>query len=705
VIPNHDHREVSSGSVVESATFGISRINEIHIMRILRNTMYSDKVLAVLREYSANAWDAHRSVGKGDLPIHVTLPVHGEPTLTIRDFGPGLTHHDVFKVYTQYGDSTKRGNDNTVGMLGIGSKSAFAYSDSFTVTTWQAETHADDFVGPRCGMKRVYIAVLDEEGGGVINLAHVEACDPAEVGVEIQIAVRPEDISEFHTKARRLFKHFTPRPLINCELPALPDKRTVLVNGTISPVDHYGTNEWIAVMGCVPYRIDLEQLPREQIGEFLPNISGTLFFNIGDVEISASREGLEYSKRTKAALVTKLNGLVDEYVTHALNTLDAGTFNGWEKRLRVLVLSALKLPIPEQWKALAEPHVKVVLDGAGFTLISNTSAVTRVTVTEKTRVLIDDTNKPLVGYHLSVDDYVVRFVDKIVDRAEVDAVLEAAGLTGVPIENLSALAWTPPYVKPKRVSDPKHKVRTFVFQPNGSHHYKAPFSNHWEIELRESSSLDVYVVIEGFRASEYRAFFDDYRADANLAKAFGVTMPTVYGYKHSEKKPVDRSKIEGTFYEDWRKEFIQKLLTPENLERIATLSWVDVVGDRYGGMDKKVIAQLAKVFGPTHAITELITKKVAARDPDMGAVRELARRAGLKQDQSEAHKHREAIYERYPLLRDNLTNLWRMYSWKDDDETLAVKNWRAYVLTIDELYELREAAAKPGAVIQLKSVP
>ena len=129
--PTNETRNVFS-SDLESASFGISEADTASIMGILRDGLYTDRILAVLREYSANAWDAHRMIGKGDLPLQITIPTHNNPVLRIRDFGPGLSHDDIFKIYSQYGASTKRNTNDAVGMLGIGSKSGFAYSDTFT---------------------------------------------------------------------------------------------------------------------------------------------------------------------------------------------------------------------------------------------------------------------------------------------------------------------------------------------------------------------------------------------------------------------------------------------------------------------------------------------------------------------------------------------------------------------------------------------
>jgi hypothetical protein len=286
-IPNNKDRALTTSGVSASGEFGISLKDSAHIMTILRDTLYSDKVLAVIREYSANAWDAHREAGKPDLPISVTAPHQhganaGHPRLR-----PGLSHDDVFQVFTQYGASTKRNSDTAVGMLGIGSKSGLRLLRQFTIMSWHG------------GTKRIYAASLDESDKGTINFSTRKTAEKRPA-ITIQIAVRKQDIKEFEEKAKNLFQYFVPKPEVNAEIAPLPTVRLGLKNGAI-----YDTTQsedaltgWTAVMGCVPYRINLEQL-RDDKGEalkwsgYINNLSGSVFFNIGDVQISASREELE----------------------------------------------------------------------------------------------------------------------------------------------------------------------------------------------------------------------------------------------------------------------------------------------------------------------------------------------------------------------------------------------------------------------------
>ncbi len=325
--PQNEKRELTVGGAVAGVSFGISKADEAHIMGILRDTLYSDKILAVLREYSANAWDANRCAGRGDVPVEVHLPTHDDLYLRIKDVGPGLSRDDVFTVFTQYGASTKRGDDEAVGMLGIGSKSAFAYADSFSV------------ISRHGGTKSTYVAALDPSDRGVINLLAEEPCDPADTGVEIVIAVESGDVSAFESRAYRLFRHFNPRPNINCELPAPPDERVALPSGEIhcsldgtEDIGAYGGGNWVAVMGCIPYNVKLSELALPPEHQVLHRLSGVVHFDMGAVHFTGSREELRYTKRTKEALAAKFTSLVDEFVSKALEILDSDAETDWQKR-------------------------------------------------------------------------------------------------------------------------------------------------------------------------------------------------------------------------------------------------------------------------------------------------------------------------------------------------------------------------------------
>ena len=166
----------------ETQSFGIQDCSVI--IEILRNKIYSHKIRTLTQEYISNAFDSHRELGKKDNKFDITVPTALNPVLKIRDYGPGVNPQRMSQVFIMYGSSTKRENNNEIGGLGLGAKSAFSYSDSFSIVT---------FVD---GTKRSYVAHIGANNQGRLDLVAVEETKE-ENGTEIQIAVKPYDVNKF----------------------------------------------------------------------------------------------------------------------------------------------------------------------------------------------------------------------------------------------------------------------------------------------------------------------------------------------------------------------------------------------------------------------------------------------------------------------------------------------------------------------------
>lgn len=645
-----DKREVQSTGVQAKGTFGISMRNQAHIMEILRDTLYSDKVLAVLREYGANAWDVHRMSGKADVPIKVTMPTAMTPILCIRDFGTGLTEHEVFQVYTQYGESTKRDSDEGVGMLGIGSKSAFAYSDTYTVTSWCE------------GRKKIYVAVLDESNEGEINLLYEEDCGD-ETGIEISVPVRPEDIPEFEEKARLLFPHFEPAPEINIEMPAL--ERTPLQGGYFNKGCGHGGG-WKAIMGCIPYRINIDQIrpELEEMGvatEVLHRTTGGLYFNIGEVQVSASREELKYGERTKRALAAKFHHLIETFTEDTLSALQASDTPDYEKRVRVLQLTrTMGLRVPDRYKEYNHQNVTLWTredppqcfhSGKERGAARNEAAISVLDGV----LILDDDPRPMDGFRTGWGPIIVHPNSETVTldevRAELATILEKTKMTGLPIRLLSSYPWYPPYnatprAPVKRDVNKKHQVSTFRLLDKRNHVF--PFSESWDIEEREPKDEDVFVILESFQSipstsTGSEKFYDTIKMDQELAKMVGLTLPTIYGYKTTQAKPVDPTKVKGITYPQWRTKFFFNNLTPEMREKIQNFRWTSVIRSgayyhTFNRNDSVLVDKVVPILGDDHLVSKIL----------------LGFRRGVRMAKSHA-EHNDELWERLlKLLKGTL---------------------------------------------------
>lgn len=520
MIPAQTERTVYAAET-DSARFGISAADSVHLMTILRDTLYSDKVLAVIREYSANAWDAARGT-----PIEVELPTATAPVFSVRDRGPGLPHDGVMRHFTQYGASSKRQSNEAVGYLGIGCKSGFAYADSFTVTSWHG------------GRKRVYAAIIDASGAGEMRLLDEEACGN-ETGLAVSVPVRPRDVSEFVDKARDFYRFFDPQPLCNYNLaPPVWGMR-------------HGTDRlFYAVMGCVAYPIDLLHI-RANVS--LSDKHGAFRFDIGTLDVAASREALKYSDRTKAALTAALT-LAHQNVVAAVTADAAKATTDWDRRLAWQAGSGF---VKNQW---TDAYAGLpTLDGIEYrqrdgTVTVRYSAVKGVIVRPETRLVIRDTTRRVV---LSPHDTVVRSTGSgVVSMQALTDSMALRGLSGIPIVLASSLPRpiTAPAVRRPRAASP-HPARAKMFQLIGD-----PRLTHaaWAPVEREPAADDVYVVLRGFRNEDLR---QTYHAVKEMHDAVGAPMPVIYGYRGA------KAKTKGTSYEAWRRTVAKHLVETNDQAR------------------------------------------------------------------------------------------------------------------------------------------
>lgn len=355
--------EIHSVGIQSANQFSIAQTSKM--FKILSDSLYSDKVMAVIRELSTNAYDAHIAAGNKN-PFKVCLPTQASPTFVVRDYGTGLSQEDMEELYTTYGASNKNDSNDFVGCLGLGSKSPFAYTKSFSTISYFN------------GKKLSYIAAMDESGVPSLNLVSVTNTKEPN-GLEISFAVKQTDFHEFTSKSKRVFHYFRLKPIIEGGVcTSINDgsysHNNVVIDGkgwkigrvahehTKYPSQHNSPGSGvIAIMGNIAYPVDTSKI----IGEDRPDqpdhiqawnrafgkadvdnwkslvreiLDSGLYleiqFNIGELEMDVSREGLQYTKQVIKALrektqdiylqlkedmttkIAKSTSLVDAYQTY-----------------------------------------------------------------------------------------------------------------------------------------------------------------------------------------------------------------------------------------------------------------------------------------------------------------------------------------------------------------------------------------------------
>lgn len=333
------------------------------IFDILRSKMYSNPILAICREITSNARDAHREVGKPDDPIHIHLPFGLEPDFKIKDFGPGISPDRMVNIFIKYTASTKRNDNLQTGGFGLGAKTPFSYSDQFSVTT----VHD--------GIRYSYICIIDETKVGKLVMLDKRSTDEPN-STEISIPVKPIDFSSFRQYVEQACRHWTTKPVITGGTIEWQTFNKVLEgNGWAITA----TNDWQQaaklVIDGIEYPLELNALRKYADPKLIDAARGNfiMYFGVGELSLSANREQIFLDKPTQEKIRERLNEItaevkktVEEKIDTFPNLWDANVFY---RRQLTSAFSNLSFLGKLQWKGhtLSNEYVEVKCPLFSFT--------------------------------------------------------------------------------------------------------------------------------------------------------------------------------------------------------------------------------------------------------------------------------------------------------------------------------------------------
>lgn len=318
-----------TNSTAQATSFGLKA--SAKAFKILSSGIYKYKIRAVVREISCNAADSHVMAGCPDLPFSVHTPTKFEPWFSVTDYGVGLSDEDVLHLYTTYFDSNKKADDSGdefsnlfTGGMGLGSKSPLAYTDQYMVHSWHG------------GYKRSYNAYMLESGQPDIKkIAEVKLTgDEADrTGFEVYVPVNDRDIREWRAEIERVLPMFEVLP----DISPLDTEIKSKVAGweDYNFFDHMSTP--IVWMGNVAYPLHQSDLARifDKIGksdlyklfhEITRELGAPIIkFPLNSFDFQPSREEIDLTEKTIAAIGTRLAEIVDTVIADTQAALDAYT--------------------------------------------------------------------------------------------------------------------------------------------------------------------------------------------------------------------------------------------------------------------------------------------------------------------------------------------------------------------------------------------
>lgn len=287
-------------SGLEEKKFGFS--NSPIIFKILSDSLYSDKEASIIRELSSNAIDAHKAAGTPDIPFEITISESslfyaGSHSLSIKDKGIGLSEEEVYNIYSVYGNSLKRETNDFIGGFGLGSKSPFAYTETFTVSSIHD------------GVQKVYTAYIGSDGYPVIAKMYEKKTDEHN-GLEVIIPIKRDDISKFSHAVSTQLSYVNPRPICTGFAPKWQNGKSIYKKNDweICQNLYRGSWHWYVEIGGFYYIIgDFSNLFVGATNSFHSmKHDVVLHMGIGDIDLSASREAIAYTQKTVEVLKERL---------------------------------------------------------------------------------------------------------------------------------------------------------------------------------------------------------------------------------------------------------------------------------------------------------------------------------------------------------------------------------------------------------------
>lgn len=273
--------------------------------------LYSNKPQSITREIWSNAFDAHAMVGKQDVPFEVSFPTSLTPTFSCRDFGAGIAHENMEGFYTVLGHSTKEDTNKAVGKWGVGRMSPMSYTDTFSV------------VSRHKGMVAYYSIQLGPDGSPQLHVLSEPMPTNEPDGLEVSFPVKREDIPLFQRAAEVVAYGFRVPPKVknSQEKQFQPIEKTLSGDGYYFYKDSRLSGPY-AQMGCVLYPINTMSIPTGLLPSNNKNI--IYEFDIGDLEVTASRESLSYGANdpTVKSIEKKLKAVKQTMVDTAQKELD-----------------------------------------------------------------------------------------------------------------------------------------------------------------------------------------------------------------------------------------------------------------------------------------------------------------------------------------------------------------------------------------------
>lgn len=326
----------SFGTPTKQVVGGMSMKNLSKIINIVTTQLYSNPIGSIVRELTSNCFDAHIKFEKNERerlnnPLYIYeesvivqySEEEGQGFVSFIDVGTGLSPSQMEEIYINIGESDKENDNDALGYYGLGSKSFLSYTPSVDVVTIVDGIKYNYIVFKNQDGLLTYDLLFqentEEHSGTTVklcigNIKHqkIDYYTADMFGTPQGYANKAEDYNKFRKEVINQLYYFDSVYTQGFDLEndyRLYEAKYFKVRTGDNPFKRMHI-----ILGKVAYPIDWEIIGREPI-----DIPVGIIFQIGELFVPPSREGVTYDNVEKVKLINQRIDLVLDEIKERYN--------------------------------------------------------------------------------------------------------------------------------------------------------------------------------------------------------------------------------------------------------------------------------------------------------------------------------------------------------------------------------------------------
>jgi len=287
----HEFNKQAIESTVESKKMRLSANASAMVFQMFTKKVYSNPIGTIVREITSNCFDSHTEA-KVNTPVIIRKGFEKETSshyISFIDNGVGMSPDRIENVYSVYFESTKNLDNDQIGGFGIGGKTPLAYKRNTGIGESEYD-NSFNIITKFDGIEYYYLIYEGADSPNVSLLFQQETTEHN--GTEIRIPMAQKDIYSFENELVRQLYYFENIIFEGFDNSNVPNDYQIIQSKSFRYRGTKISSAMHVCLGKVAYPIDYNVLGMSSSDY---NIPVAIKFEVGELDVTISREQLDYS--------------------------------------------------------------------------------------------------------------------------------------------------------------------------------------------------------------------------------------------------------------------------------------------------------------------------------------------------------------------------------------------------------------------------